>query len=108
MASFDVQWTESAVRDLEEIVTYIAQDSPMAARRVLQRLRSQAAQLEDFPMRGRLVPEFQDVGIRVWREVVVKPWRLLYRVAGNRVLVECVIDSRRDTESLLFDRLLRS
>lgn len=107
MEKLQVVWTEEAVRDLEEIVAYIAEDSPVQARRILRKLQTSAAKLELFPERGRTVPELDDLGLSFWRELIVKPWRMVYRISGETVLVEVVVDSRRDAEALLFDRLLR-
>lgn len=108
MEQFQVLWAEAAVRDLEEIVAYIAVDSPMRARRILSKIRGDAANLRQFPERGRIVPELKDLGLTRWRELIVRPWRILYRIAGNRVLVEVVLDSRRDADALLLERLHRS
>ena len=104
---FEVFWTQAAVRDLEDIVSYIAWDSPTNAKRVLRRLRRQGESLTHLPLRGRVVPELGELGIGTWRELVVPPHRLIYRVAGSTVLIEVVLDSRRDADTLLQERLLR-
>ena len=43
----------------------------------------------------------------VYRELIVRPWRIIYRVSTKRVLVLAVLDGRRDLEGLLLSRLLR-
>lgn len=103
----EVLWAQAAVRDLEGIASYIARDSPTNAKRVLRRLRRQGESLTNLPLRGRVVPELGELGIVSWRELIVPPHRLIYRVAGSRVLIEVVLDSRRDAEALLQERLLR-
>ncbi|MCB1037885.1 MAG: type II toxin-antitoxin system RelE/ParE family toxin [Acidobacteria bacterium] len=108
MGPFKVVWTEEAVRDLEELGAFIADDSPAKAHRILRRLHRHASKLESFPERGRIVPELRDLGLSRWRELLSRPWRIIYRISGESVLVEVVLDSRRDAEALLFDRLLRS
>ena len=102
-----VQWAEAAVRDLEELMTFIAMDSQADATRVLKRLETRAATLESSPGRGRVVPELARFGMRTWRELVVRPYRLVYRIEGDTVNVLAVFDGRRDLEDLLFERLLR-
>ena len=104
---FVVLWTGTAARDLEELIAFIAADSPAHAQRVLARLRNRAAALEAHPARGRLVPELALFGFSVWRESIVNPYRLIYRVEGDRVYVLAVLDGRRDLEDLLLGRLLR-
>jgi toxin ParE1/3/4 len=104
---FRVLWTETAARDLEELVAFIATDSPGNAQRVLARLQERAAALEPHPARGRVVSELAPFGFRAWRELIVKPYRLIYRMEGDRVYVLAVLDGRRDLEDLLFRRLVR-
>lgn len=105
--AYKVRWAESAVRDLEEIVSYIACDSPSAARKVLARLKNRAASLEQTPLRGRLTPELARLGLRQWRELIARPYRIIYRVDNKTVHVMAMLDSRRDLEDLLLARLLR-
>jgi plasmid stabilization system protein ParE len=54
------------------------------------------------------VPELSRFGMRSWRELVVRPYRILYRVSGGTVTVLVVFDARRDLEDLLLERLLRT
>jgi len=105
---YRVQWAEVAVRDLEELVSYIATDSALDANRVLDRLEKRAAALESNPARGRVVPELAQFGMRTWRELVVRPYRVVYRIEADTVTVLAVVDGRRDLEDLLLERLLRS
>ncbi len=107
-AGHRVRWTELAALDLEEIVGFIALDSPAEARRCLRRLERRASALRSMPLRGRVVPELAAVGVRAWRELVVPPHRLVYRVLGEEVHVMAVFDGRRDLEDVLLDRLLRA
>jgi addiction module RelE/StbE family toxin len=105
---FRVQWAEVAFRDLEELVSYIATDSDLDANRVLNRLEKRAAALESNPGRGRVVPELAHFGMRTWRELVVRPYRLMYRIEGDTVILLAVFDGRRDLEDVLLERLLRT
>lgn len=99
-------WSENAARDLEDITRYLARESPARARRLLTRVRKCAATLERLPGRGRVVPELLEFGITHWRELVAKPYRLVYRHEGNIVFVDGLFDTRRDLEELLVERLL--
>ena len=104
---FKVLWTEAAVRDLEDIVGYIAADSPLNAARILGRMRDKAKSLETVPRRGRIVPDLAHFGLPLWRELIVGPYRTIYRIEEERVYVLAVLDSRRDLEDFLLERLLR-
>ena len=103
-----MQWAEVAVRDLEELVSDIAADSDSDANRVLNRLEKRAAALESNPGRGRVVPELAHFGMRSWRELVMRPYRIVYRIEGDTVTVLAVLDGRRDLEELLLERLTRA
>jgi plasmid stabilization system protein ParE len=107
VSEHQVRWAEAAVRDLEEIVSYIAADSPINAQNLLTRLRRKTESLEVAPLRGRVVPELAQFGIRTWRELLAKPYRIVYRVAQRTVRVLAVLDGRRDLEDVLLERLLR-
>jgi len=104
---YRVIWTETATRDLEGIVAYIAEDSRQQAKKVLKQIRGKTATLRSSPSRGRIVPELLDFDLRSWRELVLSPWRIIYRMEGNVVFVDSVIDGRRDVEDVLMRRLLR-
>ena len=105
--AFQVTWAESATRDMEEIVTYIAADSWANAEKVLARLKHKAESLTAYPLRGRVVPEMAEFGLRSWREIVVRPYRIIYRIDEGRVFVNAVLDGRRDLQDILMRRLLR-
>lgn len=102
-----VLWATSAQRDLEAIVSYLADRSPQAALATLDRLEERARSLAGLAERGRVVPELARLHLRVYRELVVPPYRILYRVRGTRVLVLAVLDARRSLEDILLDRLIR-
>ena len=105
---FRVEWTEAASADLEDIIIFIARDSPLNAARVYQRLRKRAATLRSLPDRGHVVPELADLEILTYLELSVPPYRIIYRIQKPSVFVHAVLDGRRDLRELLAERLLRS
>lgn len=104
---YDVSLTKDAERDLEEIYLYIAEhDSRANADRVLERLVQATDALRSSPDRGSYVNELRSLGISEYRQILFKPYRLIYRVHAKRVVVYVVTDGRRDMGSLLARRLL--
>lgn len=103
---YDVQWADTAEKDLGSIIGYIANDSVDEALRVLEIIRGKATALNRFPDRGRVVPELKEQGITLYRELIISPWRLLYRISGATVYVLAVFDSRRNLEDILLNRFL--
>ena len=102
---YDVRWSEAAERDLTAIVEYIADDSPSRAYEALKALRRKAWSLRTFPGRSRIVPELQEQGITQYHELVVSPWRIIYRASERTIYVLSVLDSRRSIEDILLQRL---
>jgi len=101
-------WTLTAQCDLDAIVTYIATDSIENALSVLDRLQKRADSLTTAAESGRLVTELRSIGVHQYRELVERPWRIVYRIEPDSVMVLAVLDGRRELESLLLDRLVRS
>ncbi|HTN73044.1 MAG TPA: hypothetical protein VMO00_18330 [Methylomirabilota bacterium] len=54
-----------------------------------------------------MAPELGDVGLRIYREILCSPWRIIYRIADPNLFVMLVIDSRRNVEDILLERLTR-
>ena len=97
MTRREVHWSQAAQRDLDAIVDHIAQDNPLDAMRIFNHLAEQAHKLQTFAERGRRVPELGARGRRSsLRELVVRPWRIIYAVDERHVMVIALVDSRRD------------
>lgn len=108
-AAYTVLVTEGAEQDMESIVDYIAEfDSLANANYVLDQLTSTAVNLATFPERGSHPRELLALGIKDYRQAFFKPYRLIYRIIGQTVVIYLVADGRRDMQSLLARRLLRS
>ena len=106
---FLVQLTGDAARDLEEICDYIDRhDSPGRADHVLKQIEKAFGGLSEYPRRGSYPKELLDIGIREYREVFFKPYRIIYRMIDNNIYVMVIADGRRDMRALLERRLLQA
>jgi len=105
---YQVFWATAAENDLKEIIGFMSVESPDNAFKILKKIKEKASSPYTLPERGRLVPELQDQGISQYRELVIPPWRLIYRIAEHEVYVLSVIDSRRNVEDILLKRLIQS
>lgn len=104
---YEVLLTEGAERDLESIYDYIAEfDCKANADYVLDRLLDIVESLTAFPERGAHPKELVALGIRDYRQTAFKPYRVIYRVMGQKVYIYMIADGRRDMQSLLARRLL--
>ena len=103
----EVLLTRGAEQDLQEIHQYLLQaESPARADAVFERVVAALERLQRTPERGACPPELLALGIREYRQLVLKPRRIIYRVVGSAVYVYLVADSRRDMQALLSRRLL--
>jgi toxin ParE1/3/4 len=102
-----VSLTRGAEQDLELLYDYIVEfDCKPNADRLLDRLTEVVQGLAQFPERGSYPKELVALGIRDYRQVSLKPYRVIYRVLENQVVVYLIADGRRDMQSLLARRLL--
>ncbi len=104
---YEVLLTAGAEKDLESICDYIAEfDCQANADYVLERLLAVVENLASFPERGSFPKELIALGIREYRQMTFKPYRVVYRVIGQQVGIYVIADGRRDMQSLLARRLL--
>lgn len=108
MKKYQVKITSEAEKDIEDIYDYIAKkDTPQNAMYVLDKLEQLILSLEEYPERGNYPPELIRQGIKEYREVMFKPYRAIYEISGNKVILHLCVDGRRDIKSLLERRLFR-
>jgi len=105
--AFTVFLTEHAAKDLEDIYEYIAEyDSLPKAEHVLDQIEKRFTSLSELPERGVHPKELIDIGIREYREIFFKPYRIIYKIEQDIVYVYLIADGRRDCKTLLQRRLL--
>ncbi len=93
-------WTEPALSDLNEIAEYIALDKQNAARRLVKQVFSSVDRLQQFPESGRVPPELEQ---SKYREIVVGPCRVFYRVDQDKVYMLYVMRGERVLRKLWHD-----
>ncbi len=106
-ADYQVRWARAAESDLTEIIKYIMQDSPANAYDIFNKIKIKTEDLVLLPDRGRIVPELFSQGISLYREIIIAPWRVIYRIVEKTVFILAVIDSRRNVEDVLLEHLIR-
>src|SRR5687767_5339075 len=93
-------WSPRSVRALEEIVAYIAVDSPTYAADVARRVVAAVERLNAFPRMGRVVPELDQDDLR---ELIVHRYRIVYRVTPDAITVAAIVHGARDLLTALRD-----
>jgi toxin ParE1/3/4 len=108
VTSFSVFLLSGAKQDLLQLHTYATlNDSREKADRLMDGLQGTCSRLKTMPEPGRIPPELERIGIREFREIIFKPYRIIYSVVKSQVFAYCILDGRRDLQNLLEERVLR-
>lgn len=94
-----VIWTEPALIDVHEIVQFVAKDSPRYAQKLGNRIAEAPRGLASQPHSGGQVPEFDRHDIR---EILVKPYRIIYWIRGDDCYVVAVMHGARDLPAIVY------
>ena len=96
----EIIWTEPALNDLNEIAEYIALDKIRAAEKLISKVFDRVELLADSPASGRKVPELREFR---YREVIVGPCRIFYRITDDSVVVLHVMRGERLLRNYLLE-----
>ena len=106
--TYKVFLSTEAEADLLEIWTYVAiHDSQGRANQLFDNLKSTCFSLEEFPDRGHCPPELARIHVREYAEIHFKPYRVIYRIDGQKVFIHAIFDGRRNLHDILLERMLR-
>jgi plasmid stabilization system protein ParE len=90
-----VTWTNHALKQLRHIHDYIAQDSPLYAKRVTEAIVRKTVGLNELPYIGKKVSELDEDHIR---ELAMYSYRIIYEIKNSAVEILAVIHKRRDLQ----------
>jgi toxin ParE1/3/4 len=95
-----VIWTDPALQDLNGIAEYIALDKPSAAKWLVHEVFGKVKRLETFPQSGRNPPELNKTR---YREVIIPPCRVFYRIEQEKVFILYVMRSERKLRKFILE-----
>jgi plasmid stabilization system protein ParE len=101
-AACSIEITPAAERDVEDIWTYIAADSPGNATAFILRLEEQIEALEQIPERCPLIPENEHLGTS-YRHLLYGAYRTIFRISGKTVYILRIIHGARLLDSSCFE-----
>lgn len=87
--------SHAAFIDLEKIIDYYHARNPETAKKYYTGILDRIRNLVDFPKQGRIVPEFEDLYLDTYRELIYENYRILYRIEDTTIIVVRIVDSRR-------------
>lgn len=103
-----IRISTAAAKDILEIYDYVVEfDSEANADRLVAKIKASIDTLANFPERGSVPSDLLDIGIRDYRQIFFKPYRIIYLVNEKFVTINAVLDGRRNLQTLLSRRLLR-
>ncbi len=105
---YTVYWSNSAQDDMSDLVDYISSDSPEIAETLFKKIKTESDKLEKFPERGRIIPELESHNIFSYRELIVSPWRIIYKIDENSVYILALIDGRRNILDIILKRIMKN
>jgi len=88
-----VHWSEPALDDLKDIVSFVARDSPAYAVKLANRIIKAPRRLAVSPRLGSIMPELrQDIVPELWG----RPHRIIYLVRDRDCYILAVVHTSRD------------
>ena len=104
---YSIEWSSYSISDLDCIFECLAlNDSLQVAEKLYIKLTEKIDSLYQYPLRCRIVPELRRIGILEFRELIVSPFRIFYRIYQTKVVLVGILDGRRDLEEVLIQRSL--
>ncbi|MCP4136728.1 MAG: type II toxin-antitoxin system RelE/ParE family toxin [bacterium] len=106
--NYTVAWSKNAENSLDDILNYIIEnDGANIAQKIYKRIQKKTTLLKVSPLQGSSVSELKTFG-KKYRQVIEKPWRIIYKIDNDIITVLLVIDGRRDLEEILFEMIVNS
>jgi len=94
----EIVWTSPALDNLNDIAEYIALSNLSAAKKLIQKIFDKIARLEKHPESGKKPQELLNLN---YREVIVNPCRIFYKVESDNVYILHVMRQERDLRRFL-------
>lgn len=104
----EIVLSEPALADLLDINDYyLCEVSDRVASEIIDGLETAVNNLTEFPDMGSIPKELLPLEIRQYRQIIQKPYRIIYETFADKIVVHAILDGRRDMQSLLLQRILR-
>ena|SRR5947207_12724355 len=101
-----IVWLPAAAQDLQDISDYIRQSSEAYADSMIDRILDDVEDLPPFPRKGHVVQDVRMTGVEL-REVSVRPYRVIYRLRHDRIVIIAIVHGARRLRPVLKGRRLQ-
>ena len=96
---YQLNWSDRARLNLKSIESYIAEDSPTQAKKVVNEIIDHAERLKAFPKMGQILPDFPQLGLR---QLVKYSYRIIYSFNGDVVTIVAVVHGKQKYIEMFF------
>lgn len=87
-----IVWTMRAADEYGAAIEYVAQDAPIAAKRLAQRIMQRIRSLRRFPDSGGFLPEDDS---HTYRQLIEGNYRIIYRRQKDAAIVASIYHAAR-------------
>jgi toxin ParE1/3/4 len=102
-----VIFSGKAYKDLRSLYYYIKEnDSKQAANKIYHGIQKQCNELVQFPQKRHVPPELERISVYSYLEINYKPYRIIYRISEDTIIIFGVFDGRRNMTDILTKRLI--
>ncbi len=99
---------DSAEQDLKELRSYVVKNFSQATwLKTYSKLKESIRNLATFPLLGAVPPELESLNMNQYRQIISGMNRVVYEPRADAVYIYMIVDTRRDLETLLMQRLMR-
>ena len=107
--SISVMFLRSAELDLKELKSYLIKNFGTDAWQAsYSKIQEAVGTLQTFPLGGKIPEELDKLNLTQYRQVISGMNRIIYEVRQETIYIHMVCDTRKDMQSLLTKRLLRT
>jgi toxin ParE1/3/4 len=94
----EIIWTEPALRQLEDIVDYIALENTIAAEKLVNRIFETVSRLEDLPLSGHKPIELAESN---YLDITASPCRIFYKLINKKPHILFVMRQEQELRRFL-------
>jgi toxin ParE1/3/4 len=105
--AYNVMMLEGASNDLESIYWYLLRSAnSTVALNEIERLEQACDSLTENPECGTIPHEVKPTGMFEYRQIIAKPYRIIYQISENNVFIFAVVHGRRNLQDVLRQRII--
>jgi len=106
-----IEWTSDGIDSFNEILEYYRDRAgENISNTIYDKIIKEVELLESDEIKTKRTQELMDIGVFDVYELVIKPWKVYYKISGDnkKVYILFVLDGRRNLEEILMSKVIDS